>query len=105
MKRRRAISTLPLGALLLLGGCASNPTPPPLVAAGVSYELPSVAEELHIDDQRLYFRGHALDLRVEGRLIMLNGIPYGAVRRGDHVQLTPEGRLYVHGIERRPTPR
>ena len=34
--------------------------------------------------------------------ITLNGKKYGRVKSGDHVQLAPNGVLYINGIERKP---
>ena len=38
----------------------------------------------------------------DGRSIQLNGQPCGALKAGDNVQLTKEGKLIVNGIERHP---
>ncbi len=67
------------------------------------YELPAESEFLSIESGGVHFRNATVDFHVTGREIRLNGVPYGRLRRGDHVRLTLAGRLYINGVERRAT--
>ncbi len=44
----------------------------------------------------------ALVIASDGRSVQLNGQPYGAVKPGDRVVLTKDGKLTINGIPRSP---
>lgn len=90
-----------LAALVLAFGCASSPSAPTTTTGGVTYELPHESQALHVGGGNVRFRSGDLDFRVHDRAIILNSVPYGAVRKGDHVRLTADGRVFVNDVERR----
>ena len=45
-----------------------------------------------------------LAIASDGRSVQLNGQPYGAVKPGDRVVLTKDGKLTINGVPRSPEP-
>ena len=102
LRARSIFCRLFLAFLIMdLAGCGISSRPPAITSDGVAYELPAESEMVLIESGRVHFRNFAVDFQVTERDVHMNGVPYGRLRRGDQVRLTPIGRLYVNGVERR----
>jgi hypothetical protein len=67
----------------------------------VTYEWPRGQGRLE-DIQTVTFKNQAIDCTVRGRVMSVNGQPFAEFEAGDHVRLTPDGRVLVDGVERSP---
>jgi len=66
--------------------------------SGVTYEWPQGKGRLE-DDWTTTFEGEGLRCEARKRTLTVNGRQYGEFNKGDHVRITPEGRVVVNGVE------
>jgi hypothetical protein len=96
---------------MVVPGCASQKAAPAhdLVFYQVRFDLPWRVEAAQINESRprppamglrLTHESHTLELR-DWRL-KYDDREYGTVKAGDHVQITPDGRVIVNGEQRLP---
>lgn len=71
-----------------------------LIVDSVTYHLPP-AERLVVGDTTLHWSAGGLSLDVRSRMVEFSGIDLGRLYPGDDVELTPEGRVFVNGRQRR----
>jgi hypothetical protein len=64
----------------------------------VTYEWPTGKGHLE-DFETITFEGDGIRCEVRKRTLTINGRRYGEFQKGDHVRITPDGRVLVNGVE------
>src|SRR5262245_11610000 len=105
MPNRRVVALLVLGVFLVLG-CAritGRTGTNVLVNRGITFELPIPVEEWRMEGKGIYYRTIHWTLRVDDAgNVTLNGANYGTVSRGDKLEVSWTGELFVNDQKREP---
>lgn len=82
--------------------------PPVVVFGGVQFDFPWVVDPIAAAQAAkqsadvLRTTNGTLNFTFDHGLLRLNGKEYGTAKKGQMVKLTPNGRILVDGVERRP---
>jgi len=92
--------------ILLLSGCkfrASLSHGDELKGEGITFLVPSETSGSSQGTGGITFDGKSVKAETDGKKLTVNGKDYGALSRGDKVDLREKGKVLVNGSERNPS--
>lgn len=100
--RSPAFVVIALAASLLLFGCevSVNSGGQRFTGADVTFVVPHQESEATRGPLGIDYKGDSLSASTDGKILVVNGKPYGTLKPGDVVDLTELGVVTVNGVSR-----